>query len=44
MADVLTAKLRKLIPEARPVVEQLRSCGMYLSEQVLDEALAKIGE
>ncbi len=41
---VLTAKLRKRIPEARPVVEQLRSCGMYLSKRVLDGALAKIGE
>lgn len=41
---VLTAKQRGLIPAARPVLEVLRQSGMYLSDWVLNEALAKIGE
>ncbi len=41
---VLTAKQRGIIPAARPVLEQLRQSGMYLSDRVLDQALKLIGE
>ena len=41
---VLVAKQRCLIPAARPVAEHLRRCGMYLSNHVLNAALAKVGE
>ena len=41
---VLAARKREWIPAARPVVEQLRRSGMYLSERVVDQALALIGE
>lgn len=41
---VLTAKKRGVIPVARPVLETLRQSGMYLSDRVLNQALALIGE
>lgn len=41
---VLVAKKRGLIPLARPVLEKLRQSGMYLSDRVLNQALALIGE
>jgi predicted nucleic acid-binding protein len=41
---VLTAKKRGMIPEARPVLEKLRQSGMYLSDHILNQALALIGE
>ncbi|HVG22421.1 MAG TPA: DUF3368 domain-containing protein, partial [Blastocatellia bacterium] len=41
---ILMAKRRGNIPAARPVLESLRQSGMYLSDRVLDEALALIGE
>lgn len=41
---VLTAKKRGMIPEARPVLEKLRQSGMYLSDRILNQALALIGE
>lgn len=41
---VLTAKQRREIPAARPVLEQLRLSGMYLSDQVINQALALVGE
>jgi predicted nucleic acid-binding protein len=41
---VLRAKRKGRIPEARPVVERLRGSGMYLSDQVIKEALALVGE
>lgn len=41
---VLTAKRRGKITAARPVLETLRRSGMYLSERVLNEALALVGE
>ena len=41
---VLTAKQRGVIGAARPVVEQLRRAGMYLSDRVVDEALSLVGE
>jgi len=41
---VLTAKQRGHISSAREILYQLRQAGMYLSDRVLNEALAKIGE
>jgi predicted nucleic acid-binding protein len=41
---VLTAKRRGIIPAARPVVERLRQVGMYLSDRVIHQALALVGE
>ncbi|MEW6209265.1 MAG: DUF3368 domain-containing protein [Acidobacteriota bacterium] len=41
---ILTAKQRGLLPQARPVIEQLRLSGMYLSEKVLNQALSLVGE
>ena len=44
LAIVLFAKACGAIPAARPVVEQLRRHGMYLSDQLMNKALAKVGE
>jgi predicted nucleic acid-binding protein len=41
---ILLAKRRQIIPEAKPVLEQLRKSGMYLSDQVISRALKLIGE
>jgi len=41
---VLLAKKRGHIPAARPVVEDLLQGGMYLSRQILDEALSRVDE
>ncbi|BCL38544.1 DUF3368 domain-containing protein [Nostoc sp. MS1] len=41
---VITAKQRGVIPAARPVLEQLRLCGMYLSDRVINQALTLVGE
>ena len=41
---VLSAKRQGMIPAARPVLDRLRCSGMYLSDQVLTEALRLIGE
>jgi predicted nucleic acid-binding protein len=41
---VLVARRRGVIPLARPVVEELRVAGMYLSDAVQDRALALVGE
>ncbi len=41
---VLTAKQRGTIPAARPILEQLRDSGMYLSDRVMNQALALVGE
>ena len=41
---VLSAKQQGRIPEARPVLEELRSSGMYLSNRVLNRALKMVGE
>ncbi len=41
---VLRAKKEGFIPEARPVVERLRESGMFLSDQVIKESLALVGE
>lgn len=41
---VLTAKKRGLIPEARPIIEDMMNAGLYLSRKVLDRALRRVGE
>lgn len=41
---VLTAKQRGDIAAARPVLEQLRGTRMYLSDRVMNQALALVGE
>ncbi|MEA5507592.1 DUF3368 domain-containing protein [Halotia wernerae UHCC 0503] len=41
---VIAAKQRGVIPAARPVLEQLRLCGMYLSDRVINQALALVEE
>lgn len=41
---VLTAKQRGTIGAARPILEQMRDSGMYLSERVMNQALALVGE
>lgn len=41
---VLLAKQRGEITAARPLVEQLRLSGMYLSDRVLERALSMVGE
>ncbi len=41
---VLRAKRQGVIPRARPILETMRASGMYLSTQLLDLALAEVGE
>ena len=41
---VLLAKKQGRIENARPVVDQLRQAGMYLSDEVVDDALALVDE
>lgn len=41
---VLAAKQRGLIPQARPVIEDMMRAGLYLSRKVLDQALQRVGE
>jgi predicted nucleic acid-binding protein len=41
---VLTAKRRGKIVAARPVLEELRRSGMYLSDRVMNQALVLVGE
>ena len=41
---ILVAKQRGEIAAARPVLEQLRQAGMYLSDAVIDRALQSVGE
>ena len=41
---ILAAKRRRIIPEARAVLERLRSAGMYLSDSVMNRALKMVGE
>ena len=41
---VLVAKRRGLIPEARPVIEEMMNAGLHLSRRVLDEALRRAKE
>jgi len=41
---VLRAKRKGRIPLARPVLDQLRGAGLYLSDSVVDGALSLVGE
>lgn len=41
---VLAAKLTGQIAAARPLLDQLRDHGMYLSDAVLNRALRQVGE
>jgi predicted nucleic acid-binding protein len=41
---VVFAKAQGSIPAARPVVEQLRQQGMYLSDSLMNQTLALVGE
>ena len=41
---VLVAKKRGLIPQARPVIEDMMAAGLYLSRKIVDEALRRVGE
>ncbi len=41
---ILFAKKQGLIAAARPVVEELRRSGMYLSEKVMNAALTQVNE
>jgi predicted nucleic acid-binding protein len=41
---VLRAKQRGIYPQARPILEELRRSGLYLSDSVLRQALARVGE
>lgn len=41
---VLTAKQSGTIPFARPILEQLRQSGLYLSEPIMNQALLLVGE
>ncbi len=41
---VITAKQRGKITAARPVLEQLRLSGMYLSDRIINQVLALVGE
>jgi predicted nucleic acid-binding protein len=41
---IIFAKSQGLLPAARPVVEQLRQQGMYLSDQLMNQVLAQVGE
>jgi predicted nucleic acid-binding protein len=41
---VLVAKKRGIIPAARPVIDQLRECGMYLTNRLVDDVLSWVGE
>ena len=41
---VLAAKRQGLVPAARPAIEALIASGLYLSEEIVDRALALVGE
>ncbi len=41
---VLAAKQQGVIPQARPVIEDMARAGLYLSRHVLEEALRRVGE
>ena len=41
---VLRARRQGIIPHARPVLDTLRAAGMYLSDGLIEMALAEIGE
>jgi predicted nucleic acid-binding protein len=41
---VLRAKQRGIFPQARPILEALRRSGLYLSDSILNQALARVDE
>lgn len=41
---VLVAKQRGLVPAARPLIGRLREAGLFLSQRVVDDSLALVGE
>jgi predicted nucleic acid-binding protein len=41
---ILRAKRRGVLTACRPVLEELKACGMYLSDQTLAELLRRAGE
>ena len=41
---VLSAKQQGKISAARPILEQLRQSGMYLSDRIFNQALTLVGE
>ncbi|HEY0553798.1 MAG TPA: DUF3368 domain-containing protein [Thermoanaerobaculia bacterium] len=41
---VLRAKRKGVIAEARPVIEHLRRVGLYASDALIEQALARLGE
>lgn len=41
---IILAKSQGWIPAARPIVEQLRQEGMRLSDAIMNQALAQVGE
>jgi predicted nucleic acid-binding protein len=44
LGTCLRAKRLGIIPSARPIVEQLRHCGMFMDEHLFQHALAEVGE
>lgn len=41
---ILRARQKKLIPAVRPLIEQLLAHGSYLSDDLVQQALSKVGE
>jgi predicted nucleic acid-binding protein len=41
---VLVAKQRGLVPAARPLLDRLRAAGLFLSQRVINDSLALVGE
>lgn len=41
---VLMAKQRGIIPNARPVMEDMMETGLYLSKKVLNQTLERVGD
>lgn len=41
---ILVAKQRGIIPSARTVIDEVRRAGLYLSDTVVEQALARVGE
>ena len=41
---VARAKARRVIPLARPVLQELRASGLFLSDAIVERALREVGE
>ncbi len=41
---VLRAKRKGILPAARPIIKQLRGLGLYVSDSLIESALAHVGE